>query len=433
MIKQFLDYKKESVELALHSVLLSEEQKKRSYEDYVALIQAIFSGENSNKFMVNLNFSHEFMRFVYDRKIPLVMDSLDLQVELDNDMPNCMGDKYRFHGIDDFIAIHKSPVMPTNDTILTPESGGLTNSIKFIDPSTGIAHETKYLVGNDTIHFTLNCPVSNHLVGNDWNNYPYAIMTSFQNLNREKVVDVKTEDTFVDGDAKLNGNYFIFCPFGEREKVQENNPNSIVIEYKDISLNDAISMMIILSGKKLEKYGAFGWNKNFEFSGVSSDLLEAEKIIEKNGYPVLQGDFGRALHSETKYMSRRMWKREYRALISLLEYNKKHDIEMPDEVVNMLLLYNGAYSLPGNVPVSIDLFKEYVIPILNESGYQVDDSLFSGIEEKGENLKIIDTTSAEIPLVQCPGWENELRNRVISVIKGKELVSDTENTAITKK
>lgn len=101
---------------------------------------------------------------------------------------------------------------------------------------------------------------------------------------------------------------------------------------------------------------------------------------------------------------------------------------MPDNIITSILLYNGAYSIPGTVPVSIDLFKEYVIPILNESGYEVDDSIFIGIEENNEYMKVIDTTSKEIPIVYCPTWENELRIRIISLIKEKNLTPDATTT-----
>ncbi len=303
-------------------------------------------------------------------------------------MPNSMGDNYHFSSIDDFVVVHKSLVMPQNDMIQTQESSDLTRNIYFTDPSSGISHKTSFVVGNDTIHFTLNCVVSNHLAGNDWDNYPYAIMTSLKELDREKVADVKTEDTFVDGNVYLNGNYFVFCPYGEREEVQRINPNAIVIEYKDISLNDAIGRLIIYCGKKLEKYGPFGWDKYFEYCSDSHDLLEAERVIDKNGYPILKGEFGRALHSETKYMSRRMWKREYRALLSLLLYNQQQQIDMPDNVVDTLLLYNGAYSLSGSVPVSIELYKACVIPVLGEFGYDVDDSFFLELKKMGNFVKL---------------------------------------------
>lgn len=428
MIKEFLEYKKKNLERNLQSILLTPEQKQNIYNRYIEFIHKLLPNENQTRLLINLNFCQELIKSIIEKKIPLIMDQFDLQVELDKDMPNSRDNNYHFNSIEDFIAIHKSQIIPQNDTIITPENNGLKRPIIFIDPSTNITHETSYLVGNDTIHFTLNCPVLNHQVGNDWDHYPYAIITDFKNLEKDKVLDVKTEDTYIEGNAKLTGNYFILCPYGKRKIIEQNNPNAIVIEYKDISLNDAISMLIIFLGKKLELYGTYGWNRDFEFAKPSPDSIEAENIISKNNYPILKGQFGNLLHSESKYMTRRIWKREYRALISLLEYNKKNNINMPDNIITSILLYNGAYSIPGTVPVSIDLFKEYVIPILNESGYEVDDSIFIGIEENNEYMKVIDTTSKEIPIVYCPTWENELRIRIISLIKEKNLTPDDTTT-----
>lgn len=427
MIIQFLKYKKESTENLLKSSDLSEVEKIKIYHDYEMFIKKVLQNRNYQSFLIDSKLCKELMELVRTRKMNFVLDQSDLQITLAEDMANAMNNQYSFKNIDDFVAIHKSPVMPTNDKITTQENSGLTKNIYFQDQTTKIEHCVPYLVGNDTIHFTLNCPVSNHAVGNDWNHYPYAVMIPLKDLEKEKIKDVKTEDTFIDGDAQLSGEYFIFCPYGERKIVQEKNPNAIVIEYKDISLNDAISCMVIYSGRKLERYGSYGWNKNFDSPNDSKDLLQAEKIIKSNHYPILTNGFIRQLHSETEYMTRRMWKREYRALISLLEYNKKNEINMPDDIVDCALIYGGAYSLPGNVPVSIDLYKKYVIPILEEFGYHVNNDFFNGLDDRNANTRVIDTSSIEVtgtPRIFLPQWELELRRRVISLVKENKLIYD---------
>ena len=89
----------------------------------------------------------------------------------------------------------------------------------------------------------------------------------------------------------------------------------------------------------------------------------------------------------------------------------------------MVLTYGGAYSLPGTVPVSLDIYKEYVIPILEKYGYQVDESFFEDIDFSSGNLKIINSYPTEygmMPCVQCPEWEEELRKKVIKLVKEKE-------------
>ena len=77
--------------------------------------------------------------------------------------------------------------------------------------------------------------------------------------------------------------------------------------------------------------------KNHEYSFENQDVFKLEKLVSREGYPVLKGQFGNVLHSETKYMARRMWKREYEALINLIEYNHKNNIEMPDKVLFMVM------------------------------------------------------------------------------------------------
>lgn len=150
-----------------------------------------------------------------------------------------------------------------------------------------------------------------------------------------------------------------------------------------------------------------------------------EELVTKEGYPVLKGRFGNALHSETKYMARRMWKKEYEALIRLLEYNKENGVDMPDEAILSVLAYSGVYSTPGVLEVTLDNFKEYVLPILKKHNYEVDESLFDGLfEETG--LKIVEPIQGyPIPLVQFAPFENELRERIIKMIK-KSLYSEDQ-------
>lgn len=426
MIKQYLDYKRKKIDELLESTNITEEEKRRELEEYNKFLGCCFRENSNGRFVLDNGIAHEVMQLVRENKLPLIIDQYDTNILLDIDMPNARGGN-PFNNIDDIVAVHKSKIPPKNDTIITPENNGVTSKLMFTDPTTGLEHEIFYLIGNDTIHFTLNCAVLNHEVGNDWDSYKYAVMIDFGKLDKEKILDVKSEDTYIDGDAYLGDNYFLFCPLGEREKVQDDNPSSIVIEYDGISLNQAISSMIIYSGRKLEPFGAFGWGREFEFSAFSQDNKYLDELLEKEGYPNLRGQFGSLMHSESKYMSRRMWKREYEAIIALIEYNKSLNIEMPDYAMSMILEIGGAYGLPGSVPVSIDTYKEYVVPILEKHGYQVTDELFEGIDSGASGMKYISHypdprfNGMMMPSVVCPEWEFELRKRVVNLVSGKEI------------
>lgn len=421
MIKQYFDYKMKKVQDVLDSPLTTPEEKKKARDDYSRFL-SYFKQDDRGRVIVNKKIAREMMQLVKDGKIPLIMDEFDLGIVVDYGMPNG-NSNYKFQSSADLVAVHKSPIPPSNDQLVTQENSGLTRTIDFRDPS-GMSHSVPYVVGNDTIHFTLNCPVENHEVGNDWDSYKYAVMIRLDKLEKDKVLDVKSEDTFVDGNAVLGNEYIIFCPVGERENIQKSNSNATIIEYDGIPLNAAIARMIIYSGHKLEPYGTYGWGRDFEFAGASEDNRVLNDVVEREGYPILEGLFGPALHSETKYMARRMWKREYEALINLIEYCKRNDIDMPDEVVEGLLMANGAYALPGMVSVSIEIYKEYVIPILEKYGYIIDESFFEGIDMNSTGMKIINSypspeTGMMEPCVDCPKWESELRRRVIKIVKNK--------------
>jgi len=374
--------------------------------------------DKNSRIILDSKIVYELMEAINERKIPLIMDEKDLAVSIGDDLPNSENFKGKiFNNLNDIVVVHITPIPPMQDVIRTKESAGATKNMIFIDPSTGIEHNVPYLMGDDTIHFTLNCVVNNHKSGNDWNSYKYGILTDFIKLPKSKILDVKSEDTYVDGDVKLTSGYLLFCPLGERENVAKDNPGAIIIEYNGITLADAMSCMIILSGHKLEPYGTYGWGRNFEYGSEVPDVYELEKLVVSERYPVLKGQFGNALHSETKYMARRMWKTEYEALISLMKYNYENNIEMPDDILTLVMLYGGAYHLPGTVPVTLESYKEVVFPILEKYGYHVDDTLFEDLEVDN-NLKVIYTQVGEkIPVISCPSWETELRNRVIKIIK----------------
>ena len=430
MIKQYYEYKLKRLKELLSGSDILENEKRSMLDEYRESLKNSFNEDSQMGVEINKTICQEMMMLVKNGEIPLGLDKYDCRILLASDMPNSDGYKDNpFQSVEDIVAVHKSPVAPIGDTIVTQENSGLTNTIRFIDPATGKEHSVSYVVGNDTIHLTLNCVVSNHEVGNDWDSCKYAVMIDFEKLDKSKILDVKSEDTFVDGNLELGDNYYVFCPLGERKEIQRDNPNATVIEYDGISLNQAIESMIIYSLRKLEPYGTYGWGRNFEFSGQMRDNLLLDELLEKENYPNLKGLFGHMLHSETKYMARRMWKREYEAIISLMEYNEENNIDMPDEVLLMLLMYGGAYSLPGYVPVSIESYKEYVLPVLEKHGYQVGNELFEGLSLSLDGMKIIDT-SLTPPSVNCPSWEHELRNRVIRFIKEKSFKYSGESKYI---
>ena len=319
MIKQYFDYKMKSFEKVLNSTIMSPLEKKETMDNYSRFL-SYFKQDQYGRVIINKKLAREMMKLLKEGKIPFIMDQYDIGIVIGDDMPN--GCDYQFQSISDFVAVHKSSIIPVDDRIVTPEESGKTNELRFNDPNTGVGHFVSYVIGNDTIHFTLNCAVCNHDVGNDWDSYKYAVMVDLDKLDKSKILDVKSEDTYLDGSVDLGKNYFVFCPLGEKDEVLKSNPNATVVEYGNISLNEAISRMIIYSGKKLEPYGTYGWGRDSDYLPVSSDNKVLDSILDKEDYPNLVGVFGPLLHSETKYMSRRMWKREYEALINLIEYNK---------------------------------------------------------------------------------------------------------------
>lgn len=432
MIKEYLDYKRRRVDEIVASRLISDVEKQRAIDEYNQFISEAFSEEYPGRIILSKKIVSELMSLVKSGKIPPVMNTYDTAIVFGADMPNASNDPHPFKQISDLVAVHKTLIPPVGDKILTRENNGCVGEIVFRDPSTEIIHRVNYPSGSDTIHFTLNCPVEQHQYGNNWDSYKYAVMLGLDKLDKSKVLDVKSEDTYVDGDAELGSDYILFCPLGERKEMKKANPNALIIEYDGIPLNLAISSMIIYSGRKLEKFETYGWGRPSDKLPPIPDNLELNELLIEKDYPVLTGKLGSQLHSESKYMARRMWKREYEALIALVEYNKKNGIDMPIDTMMFLLQTGGAYATPGILEVSVEQYKEFVLPILEKHGYDVGDNLFDGIDSNAKELKYIShfpdpsLGGLQMPQLTMPWWENELRNRVVNILLSDKKVNDGE-------
>ena len=74
------------------------------------------------------------------------------------------------------------------------------------------------------------------------------------------------------------------------------------------------------------------------------------------------------------------------------------------------------------------MFKEYVISILNEFGYETYNIIFINTWENNANIEGIDTDSKEITIICCFTLENKLRTKIISLIKEKNLTLEDKIT-----
>lgn len=129
----------------------------------------------------------------------------------------------------DFVFVHKTNYAPENNEIKSTFSSGATyteNGILF-----GTIFKYDYPVGDDYIHFSLNCEVRGRKDDSyGFNNRKYAIVVpgnadEFKKISRFCANDVEFKGT------KNISNCYLLCPIGECEVIQMNNPNAYVIPY----------------------------------------------------------------------------------------------------------------------------------------------------------------------------------------------------------
>ena len=417
MIEEFLKYKENEFYKRYSEGQFN--SKEELLEEINIYISSNFKRNQNGELIISKSIQKEIVNFAEQEKIPLVLNNADMVILSDeNNTEN------PFNKTSDLVAIHKTKIPPKNDRIDTPETTKLTANIVFHNPNTGIDYEIPYEISSNTIHFTLNCPVENHEVGNDWDSYKYAVMIGLNNLDKEKIGDVKSEDTFLEGDVNLGTDYYLFCPLGERNQMQDLNPNATIVEYDGITLNQAISSMIIFSGRKLEPYGGFGWGNDEDIQEEHKDEKYLKDLMIKEKYPYYMSPWFEnqpMMFSESKYTATRMWKREYNALTALMDFNRKNNIDMPDDVINLILMYNGGYAFPGTPEVTLEEYKKTVLPILEKHGYHIEEDFFEGLTDLDDHLKMISHTSDGTPIIKCPKWENDLRDRVTQLLKSRPI------------
>ena len=93
----------------------------------------------------------------------------------------------------DLIMVHKTNFLPINGVMYSARDTGAKTFVTFT--LNGKNHQIEYLVGNDTLHFALNGPVRDHMLGN-WNDKKYAILIPYNEVEKSNLLRLAPEDTF---------------------------------------------------------------------------------------------------------------------------------------------------------------------------------------------------------------------------------------------
>lgn len=282
--------------------------------------------------------------------------------------------------INDLILVHKTRYIPHNDTIYTPKSTGAKNY--FTIQLGGKDRKIEWQVANDSVHFSVNGPVTDHSSGS-WSDCKYAVLVPYADVDTSNLVGTSFEDTFFEGNVKLPDSAIIVCPKSDIEKVKSQNLNVKVYGYLDVELDDAIRCILIYLKKKVKMISTGSdWAENFN----EKDNKMAKMIIS---------DYGITLNDVPHRMSDNHFKRSFNksldCLISVLRLIKNDNIQLSyQEIANITKKMSGFVSTEDGISFNIaQIMNEYVdgvfAALISENLLQEDLNLIKNI--KAEILK----------------------------------------------
>ncbi len=228
----------------------------------------------------------------------------------------------------DLIMVHKTNFLPINGVMYSARDTGAKTFVTFT--LNGKNHQIEYLVGNDTLHFALNGPVRDHMLGN-WNDKKYAILIPYNEVEKSNLLRLAPEDTFFQGKVNLPSSAIILCPKEEKEIVKKNNPNITVIGYDEtISLNQAIECLI--------RY------KKYKVKGISNDKWTKEEPIR------FKNDNKEDRHFYSHNLNQAQLYSNCSKVVSLIKYLTKNQLEEISteqlaDIINQITMVSGGYDM----------------------------------------------------------------------------------------
>ena len=210
------------------------------------------------------------IKLLNDNNIPIVLTEEDKKAIID--IPR----EYNEKGMESIVLVHKTDYIPHSSKIRSNrDAKAIAGTI-----------ETKFNDGSDykidvpskrrTVHFSMNGEVGSHSYGN-WDSKKYAIIIPFNDIPKENIAAVNPEDTWTKDSVRLTVNTWILCPKGEKEQIQEENPNINIIEYEGKCVSGYANSFVTNLGYRYEDVGVHSWN----------DKKSSEEICEtisNNGF-----------------------------------------------------------------------------------------------------------------------------------------------------
>ncbi len=173
------------------------------------------------------------------------------------------GERKKIESINDIVMIHKTDYIPTNNTIKSSKSSGVTEP--FYLNLNGEEYRIDVPLERKTVHFCLNAEVVNHAISS-FSNRKYAVIIPMNKYDMNNIEAGEPADLFSKKDVEIPKGSYILCPQKEMEFIEDKNVNLDVIGYEGETVDEYANMYISkVLGYKLENIeSAHGWGNQFD-------------------------------------------------------------------------------------------------------------------------------------------------------------------------
>lgn len=183
--------------------------------------------------------------------------------------------------INDLVLVHRTNYWPENGIIRTAKSARALGKYEY--------KEKEILIpsGRDTIHFSLNGEVSQHALGNNWDQMPISIIIPIKAMSEEQkrqIVGGLTVDLYTKGDLELPEGAYVICSEQTHETRDAGKASVIEVPSNEANgIKGYANALIAKLGYKLESVGAYVW-------GNEEDEKIASEIIQQNWKRIQHSD-----------------------------------------------------------------------------------------------------------------------------------------------
>ena len=255
--------------------------------------------------------------------------------------------KLKIETAKDLALVHKTKYMPNGKIRCQrdiPEAR-TDSKIRIIDDEydASIKHE------RNTVHFTVNGEVSDHMMGN-FSESKYQIIIPAEKIEEKDFFGGSLVDFWARGTVKLPEGTIILCPEKEMEEVKKANPGCIIYGYEGKSADGYGNLLLSKLGYKVEKIG------NQEWINSKQDSIDAESILfEKDDKKFVRATHFLSTDYKEEYVYEQIHKfNEMIRIIKEEDLIKKYGIE---KIYN-LVKGNGIIAF-GNIKEFANKFSDF--------------------------------------------------------------------------